>query len=185
MELCSRGGNKYVATKITRVTSMEDSPFSWTWRIMSAAQVVFSSAQPMVCCETEAPVGPRMMNMFGKPSTWIPYFDADCLYGLAMMLSLPYSDFRFVEVTVEELLSIASEYRDDDAQGYIVEIDTECPDEFHDLGTSQSHHVIISEMKDLLLERLIDRKNRITMTDEEVYRTRKNQNKSGIMIGIW
>jgi len=59
------------------------------------------------------------------------------------------------------------------------------PDEFTDLGTSDAHQPILSEMKDILLERLMDRKNRVTMTDDEVYKTIEAKNGSGIMIGIW
>jgi arylsulfatase A-like enzyme len=59
------------------------------------------------------------------------------------------------------------------------------PGEIADLGQSSAHETIRAEMKDRLLERLIDRKNRITMTDEQVVQARNDANDIGIMIGKW
>ena len=59
------------------------------------------------------------------------------------------------------------------------------PDEFDDLGASPDHSEIRATMQTLLLERLTDRKNRVTMTDEQVLRTRAGEGSSGIMIGVW
>jgi len=59
------------------------------------------------------------------------------------------------------------------------------PDEFHDLGRCDKHQTIRAELKDLLFERLIDRKNRVTMSDQQVLDTRNRENKSGILIGKW
>jgi arylsulfatase A-like enzyme len=59
------------------------------------------------------------------------------------------------------------------------------PDEFDDLGVSDEHADIRAEMKDMLLAKLIDRKNRVTMTDEQVIQSRDTEDEIGIIIGVW
>jgi len=59
------------------------------------------------------------------------------------------------------------------------------PEEFTDLGRSPDHADIRAQMQDLLLSRLTDRKNRVTMSDADVLQTRVKESDSGIMIGIW
>jgi len=59
------------------------------------------------------------------------------------------------------------------------------PDEFTDLGTVESFESIRSEMKTQLFDRLLARRNRVTMTDEGVADVRLSENKLGIMIGKW
>ncbi len=59
------------------------------------------------------------------------------------------------------------------------------PDEFHDLGRSDEHRNIRTDLKDILFERLVDRKNRTTMSDVSVNDMRQNEDKAGIMIGKW
>ncbi|MEH6728674.1 MAG: sulfatase/phosphatase domain-containing protein, partial [Hyphomicrobiales bacterium] len=59
------------------------------------------------------------------------------------------------------------------------------PDEFDDLGNSADHQDIRATMQDLLLDRLTDRRNRVTQTDEAVLKIRAGEGDSGIMIGIW
>ncbi len=59
------------------------------------------------------------------------------------------------------------------------------PDEFDDLGTCADHQDIRADMQDLLLDRLTDRKNRVTQTDEAVLKIRAGEGSSGIMIGVW
>ncbi len=59
------------------------------------------------------------------------------------------------------------------------------PDEFDDLGTSPDHQDVLATMQDLLLDRLTDRRNRVTQTDEAVMKIRAGEGASGIMIGIW
>ncbi|MBG6208037.1 arylsulfatase A-like enzyme [Labrenzia sp. EL_126] len=61
----------------------------------------------------------------------------------------------------------------------------EDPDEFIDLGRSSGHEQIRQEMHNRLLERLLARKNRTTMTDDEVMEIRDRENESGIIIGRW
>ena len=58
-------------------------------------------------------------------------------------------------------------------------------DEFKDLGQSKEHLKIREELKELLLQRLINRKNRIAATDEFVLKDRDYTKEDGIMIGIW
>ncbi len=57
--------------------------------------------------------------------------------------------------------------------------------EFVDLGQSAKHKNIINEMKDKLINRLIDRKNRLTVSDKKVLLRPKQQSESGIKIGVW
>ena len=59
------------------------------------------------------------------------------------------------------------------------------PDEFHDLGRDTEYETVRSEMHARLLERLIVRKNRVTMTDEGIYERRRDEGVSGILIGKW
>jgi arylsulfatase A-like enzyme len=59
------------------------------------------------------------------------------------------------------------------------------PEEFHDLGRSADHRTIRSELKDILFDRLIDRKNRVAMSSESVAAMRRDEDQSGIIIGKW
>ena len=59
------------------------------------------------------------------------------------------------------------------------------PQEFNDLGKSEKHSKIREEMKELLLKRIIDRKNRVAATDEFVTKERDYTKDDGIMIGVW
>ncbi len=59
------------------------------------------------------------------------------------------------------------------------------PNELVDLGLNGAFETIRHEMKDRLLERLIDRKNRTTMTDEQVIRARDREKETGILIGVF
>ena len=59
------------------------------------------------------------------------------------------------------------------------------PDEFNDLGQSSKYSKIITEMKDILLDRITNRKNRVAATDEFVLKDRDYTKDDGIMIGVW
>jgi arylsulfatase A-like enzyme len=59
------------------------------------------------------------------------------------------------------------------------------PDEFNDLGRDPAYEGIRQTMHRRLTDRLINRKNRTTMTDEQVINMRTKENAVGIMIGIW
>ena len=59
------------------------------------------------------------------------------------------------------------------------------PDEFNDLGQSSDYKKIIDEMKDILLQRITNRKNRVAATDEFVLKERDYTKDDGIMIGVW
>lgn len=59
------------------------------------------------------------------------------------------------------------------------------PDEFHDLGRDPAYEEVRKDMYDRLVERLLSRKNRTTMTDEQVMKTRAGESNSGIIIGKW
>ncbi len=59
------------------------------------------------------------------------------------------------------------------------------PNEFNDLGRNPAFALVVAEMKNKLFERLLDRKNRVAMTDEVVRETRAGESASGIRIGEW
>ena len=61
----------------------------------------------------------------------------------------------------------------------------EDPDELVDLGMSQAHDGVRREMHGRLLERLTDRRNRITVDDEWVLGARARESKVGVIIGRW
>ena len=57
--------------------------------------------------------------------------------------------------------------------------------EFKDLGESLDHSKIKEEMKELLLQRITSRKNRVAASDEFVLKERDYTKEDGIMIGVW
>jgi len=57
--------------------------------------------------------------------------------------------------------------------------------EFNDLGQNENYSKIREEMKELLLQRIISRKNRVAATDEFVMKDRDYTKEDGIMIGVW
>lgn len=59
------------------------------------------------------------------------------------------------------------------------------PEEFHDLGRDRDHEAVRTDMHALLLDRLASRKNRVTMTDEQVHALRRDEDASGTLIGKW
>jgi arylsulfatase A-like enzyme len=61
----------------------------------------------------------------------------------------------------------------------------EDPEEFIDLGASPGHAAIREDMKERLFARLLDRRNRVAMSDEEVLARRSGETKTGIIIGRW
>lgn len=59
------------------------------------------------------------------------------------------------------------------------------PNEFADLGRDPAHEATRAMLHRRLTDRLIDRKNRVGMTDETVMSMRAGENSSGIIIGQW
>jgi arylsulfatase A-like enzyme len=59
------------------------------------------------------------------------------------------------------------------------------PNEFNDLGRDPDHESICHILHRRLTDRLINRKNRTTMTDEQVINMREKENSVGIIIGVW
>ena len=67
-----------------------------------------------------------------KPRKFIPYLDANNLYGREMIQYLPHGRFKWLskkEINVFCLSSIS----ENSSVGYILEVDFEYPSEFHDL----------------------------------------------------
>jgi arylsulfatase A-like enzyme len=59
------------------------------------------------------------------------------------------------------------------------------PLEFEDLGASSAHASVLAEMHGLLTDRLLDRRNRVTLDDEQVVQRGLNVKASGVLIGKW
>ena len=83
---------------------------------------------------------------------------------------------------IEDLLFLLPLKYEDRTQLFDLEND---PDEFKDLGQSTKHSKTRDEMKELLLQRLVSRKNRVAATDEFVLKDRDYTKEDGIMIGVW
>lgn len=66
-----------------------------------------------------------------KESSYIIYIDCNNLYGYSMMQHLPINGFKWSdrEFTAERILNMG----DDDAKGYMFEVDLDYPDSLHDL----------------------------------------------------
>jgi hypothetical protein len=69
-----------------------------------------------------------------EKNSWIMYWDANNLYGWAMNESLPMSDFKWLSQKKIEHIDFTT-LHDNDATGYILEVDLEYPNELHDLHT--------------------------------------------------
>lgn len=63
-----------------------------------------------------------------KPESYIPYLDANNLYGWAMSQYLPFNNIRWCNTMTQEKLMTISDTAD---TGYILEVDLEVPDELH------------------------------------------------------
>ena len=59
------------------------------------------------------------------------------------------------------------------------------PEEFKDLGQVEDYSKVRNEMRELLLKRLVDRKNRVAASDEFVLEDRDYTKEDDIMIGVW
>lgn len=59
------------------------------------------------------------------------------------------------------------------------------PDELTDLGTDPAHAGVRAELSEMLLERLLSRRNRITMDEAEIDRRIAMEGELGIVIGQW
>jgi arylsulfatase A-like enzyme len=61
----------------------------------------------------------------------------------------------------------------------------EDPNEFVDLGASPSHQGVRQQLHEQLLDRLTDRRNRVTVDDEWIRGIRARERQAGIIIGKW
>ena len=59
------------------------------------------------------------------------------------------------------------------------------PKEFVDLGRDPAREETRRALHRRLTDRLLDRKNRVTMADEKVMTTRRRESDSGVLIGVW
>ena len=73
-------------------------------------------------------------------------------------------------------------FRDFRAQLFNLDAD---PDEFHDLGDDPAHASVRRDMEALLMDRLLNRKNRVTISDEGIGAMGQGFAKAGIKIGTW
>ena len=109
-----------------------------------------------------------------------------------------FSEIDYAFYDAREFLNVGPS----DARGYMVRTDhwkyvhfkgfrpqlldlADDPDEFIDLGESKDHAPVRAQMKERLFDRLIDRRNRVTMTDEAALGTRDFESRTGIQIGKW
>lgn len=84
------------------------------------------------CCNRYAKANNKYMNDYEpqEPIKYLMYFDVNNLYGWAMMESLPYGDFTWVENPE----NIDFQMIEDDAlEGYILEVDLDYPVSLHDI----------------------------------------------------
>jgi arylsulfatase A-like enzyme len=106
-------------------------------------------------------------------------------------------DYGFYEA--REILDVAPS----DARGYMIRTDRwkyvyfkgydgpqlfdldSDPEEFDDLGGAPGLEEVRRDLHARLFERLLARRNRVTMTDEQVIARRTNEGKNGIIIGRW
>ena len=59
------------------------------------------------------------------------------------------------------------------------------PEEFKDLGQLKDYFKVRNEMRELLLKKLVSRKNRVAASDEFVLKDRDYTKEDDIMIGVW
>jgi len=59
------------------------------------------------------------------------------------------------------------------------------PKEFHDLGRSPDHEDVCRQMQEHLTGRLLQRKNRTRITDEQILNARDGEEVICVMIGEW
>lgn len=64
-----------------------------------------------------------------KPETYLMYYDVNNQYGWAMSQALPYGGFNWVSDVNIDVTSIP----DDSPEGYILEVDLQYPQQFHDI----------------------------------------------------
>jgi arylsulfatase A-like enzyme len=109
-----------------------------------------------------------------------------------------FSEIDYAFYQARQILDVGAS----DARGYMIRTDrwkyihfknyppqlfdlAQDPDEFIDLGSSPDHVSVRAEMKERLFERLLDRRNRVTLSDAEVLKRRSGEASSGIVIGRW
>ncbi|XP_014483660.1 PREDICTED: uncharacterized protein LOC106749084 [Dinoponera quadriceps] len=83
------------------------------------------------CSSRYAQANNKYMQSYdpSKPSSYLMYFDVNNLYGWAMCQPLPHAEFQWVtDVSTFDVSSIAV----DSPIGYILEVDLEYPQHFHD-----------------------------------------------------
>ena len=116
---------------------------------------------------------------YGSRNTVFSELDYGC-YPVSDKLNINVNDARIFMIRNHKWKYIY--YKGFDAQLFDLEND---PNEFNDLGTSSTYSDIRKTMKDLLLDRLISRKNRVTQEDDVYAGMKRDDNKKGIIIGRW
>ena len=83
----------------------------------------------MACHQQARANNPYLANYDpNKETNYIMYFDMNNLYGSVMVESLPLSDFKYEDLSLDVILSLSA----DSERGAIVEVDLEFPDSIHD-----------------------------------------------------
>ncbi|MEO1240212.1 MAG: sulfatase/phosphatase domain-containing protein, partial [Pseudomonadota bacterium] len=119
----------------------------------------------------------------GTPDDWrdAVFSEIDyAFYGARDTLKLGASDARGYMLRTEQWKYV--HFKGFPPQLFDLEND---PDEFVDLGRDPAHEALRHALHRRLTDRLMDRKNRVAMTDETVMSMRAGESKNGIIIGVW
>ena len=63
-----------------------------------------------------------------RESSYIKYWDVNNLYGWAMSQKLPVNHFKWIEDISEFDETFLKSYNDESDEGYILEVDVQCPE---------------------------------------------------------
>lgn len=84
-----------------------------------------------------------------KPNSFLCYYDANNLYGLAMSKPLPHSNFKWVnDLTTKQVEDLCTQWSDESSVGYTLEVDLHYPVHLHDIHSDYPlcpNHSCISE----------------------------------------
>ena len=89
-----------------------------------------------------------------KQTSYISYFDANNLYGWAMVQYLPTGKFKWSNATISDILS----HKADDKKGYICEVDMIYPENLHD---AHNDYPLAPEKLEVQKEWLSDYQNKL------------------------
>ena len=94
-----------------------------------------------LCINRQGCANNKYMNTYdvNKPTKFITYLDINNLYGWAMVQSLPYKDFKFIDPEIYVLPDYKTLCSNKLKKGHILEIDLKYPKKLHDLHNEFSY----------------------------------------------